>query len=137
MTCYKTKFFRIPSRLGAGLLLILWASVLGLSVQADAAERQRKNPFSLPGGIHYRSTEVVPPQAVLPPGLPMTLQAVVWSGPVSVAIINGQNYVVGDQAFGKEVLSIAPDKVVLEGTIKDLVLRLNRPIFPIMVSPGY
>lgn len=137
MTRYQTKFFRIPARLWAGLLLVLWALLLGISVQADAAERQRRNPFSLPRGIHYWSAEVAPPPAVLLPGIPLVLQAVVWGGPERVAIINGQNYVVGDQAFGQEVLSIAPEKVVLEGIVKDTVLRLNRPNFSIRVSPGY
>lgn len=137
MTCCQTKIFRIPARLWAGLLLVLWVSVLGLSAQADAAERQRKNPFSLPRGIHYWSDKVAPPQPVLPTGIAMTLQAVVWGGLERVAIINGQNYVVGDQAFGKVVLSISPDQVVLEGKIKNTVLRINRPIFPIRVSPDY
>ena len=53
-----------------------------------------------------------------------------------VAIINGQNYVVGDLAFGKAVLSIDPEKVVLKGKIKNMILQLNRPFFPIAVSPG-
>ncbi len=137
MTRCEIKFSRIPARLGAGLLLVLWVAVLGLSAQADAAERQRKNPFSLPRGIHYWSDEVVPPQPVLSPAIAMTLQAVVWGGPERVAIINGQNYVVGDQAFGQVVLSISPEKVVLEGKIKNRVLRINRLAFPVMVSPGY
>ncbi len=137
MTRYQTKFFRIPARLWAGLLLVLWALLLGISVQADAAERQRRNPFSLPRGIHYWSAEVAPPPAVLLPGIPLVLQAVVWGGPERVAIINGQNYVVGDQAFGQVVLSISPDQVVLKGKIKNTVLRINWPAFPVVVSPAY
>jgi len=79
---------------------------------------------------------VTVPKPVLARSTPMTLQAVVWGGPVRVAIINGQNYVVGDLAFGKAVLSIDPEKVVLKGKIKNMILQLNRPFFPIAVSPG-
>ncbi len=136
MTCNQPKLFRISSRFWVGILLVFWVSIFVWPVQTDAAERKRGNPFSLPKGIYYRSTGVTAPKPVLAVATPMTLQAVVWGGPERVAIINGQNYVVGDRAFGKAVLSIDPDKVVLEGKIKNMTLQLNRPFFPIVVSPG-
>ncbi len=136
MTCDPPKLFRISVRFWVGLLLVFWVPIFVWPVPADAAERKRGNPFSLPKGIYYRSTGVTAPKPVLSAGTPMTLQAVVWGGPERVAIINGQNYVVGDRAFGQAVLSIDPDKVVLEGKIKNMTLRLNRPFFPIVVSPG-
>ena len=136
MTCDESKYLRVPSRFWVGLLLVLCAPIFVGPVPADAAERKRKNPFSLPKGIYYRSTGVTVPKPVLAPGVAMTLQAVVWGGPERVAIINGKNYVVGDLAFGKAVLSIDPDQVVLEGKIKNMTLQLNRPFFPITVSPG-
>ncbi len=136
MTGDKPKLFRTSSRFWVGLLLVFWVPIFVWPVQADAAERKRKNPFSLPKGIYYRSTGVTVPKPVLSAGTPMTLQAVVLGGPERVAIINGQNYVVGDLAFGKAVLSIDPEKVVLKGKIKNMILQLNRPFFPIAVSPG-
>jgi len=136
MTCDQSKLFRVPARFWIVLLLVLWVPMFVWPVPADAAERKRRNPFSLPKGIYYRSTGVTVPKPVLARGTPMTLQAVVWGGPERVAIINGQIYVVGDLAFGKAVLSIDPEKVVLKGKIKNMILQLNRPFFPIAVSPG-
>ena len=94
MTCDPSKLFRIPRRFWVGLLLVLWVSIFVWPMPADAAERKRKTPFSLPKGIYYRSTGVAVTKPVLAPGVLMTLQAVVWGGPERVAIINGQNYVV-------------------------------------------
>ena len=134
MACEKIKLSRVSCLLWVGFQMILWIPILVLPMLADAAERQRKSPFSLPKGIYYRSSVVAPSKPILSASTPMTLQAVVWGGPERVAIINGKNFVVGDLAFGKEVLSIDPEKVVLEGKIKDRILKLNRPVIPITVS---
>ncbi|MGP0566932.1 MULTISPECIES: hypothetical protein [unclassified Nitrospina] len=91
------------------------------------------NPFALPSGVYYKARKgemVEPPpkkkEEVKAPELPpLTLQAVVWGGPRPVAVINNENFLVGDTLFGHEIVDIGRDEVVLMGNKKTQTLRLE------------
>jgi hypothetical protein len=94
--------------------------------------RTQRNPFALPRGVYYKApqtgTQTPAPKKKTkkaPELPPLTLQAVVWGGPQPVAIINGDNFVVGDTVYGHELLDIGREHVVIMGKKKTVTLRLD------------
>ncbi|MCF8721533.1 hypothetical protein [Nitrospina gracilis] len=122
---------QIALGLGAvAVLLLLWPS--GPAYAARSGDLFQGNPFALPPGVHYQARKgeaVEPPQekkeTKAPELPPLTLQAVVWGGPRPVAVINDENFLVGDTLFGHEIIDIGRDEVVLMVNKKSRTLRLE------------
>ena len=86
-----------------------------------AAEKPlvRANPFELPRGIYSKDN--------IPEETPQTLelQAIFTVRGQKIATISGQNFIKGDFAFGKQVVQIFNNRVVLyaEGKEENLILQ--------------
>ena len=86
-----------------------------------AAEKplMRVNPFELPKGIYSKEN--------IPKKTPQTLalEAIFTIQGEKIATISGQNFVKGDFAFGKRVMQIFKNRVVLDdgGKEENLILE--------------
>ena len=86
-----------------------------------AAEKPliRVNPFELPRGVYSKDN--------IPVETPQTLklEAIFTIKGEKIAIISGQNFVKGDFAFGKRVVQIFKNRVVLDagGKKENLILE--------------
>lgn len=92
-----------------------------------AAEKRlmRVNPFELPRGIYSKEN--------IPKGTPqtLTLEAIFTVKGQKIATISGQNFTKGDFAFGKLVLEIFKNRVVLDARGKEGNLILEGTKFTI------
>jgi len=82
----------------------------------------RVNPFELPPGIYSKDNiPTVQPQN-------LALQAIFNINGKRIVTISGENFMKGDFAFGKRVLSIYDNRVILDAGGKEeiLVLEKNR-----------
>ncbi len=137
------------------LLFVLWAGfgsawAVEKFVDREGVKRKvRRNPFSLPRGIYYKSKgsgrkpRVLEPVAKKveekkeipePPPPPISLQAIVIGEKGRVATINNKNFLVGDRVLGQLVISIDDERVLLLDKTQTKVLQLNRPKIPVRVS---
>lgn len=113
--------------LAAGPAVPVRAELDGDSFRA----RTQRNPFALPRGVYYKAPQTGTQTASKKketkpaPAPPLVLQGVVWGGPEPVAVINGDNFVVGEAVAGHEVLDIGRDHVVVMGKKKTVTLRLD------------
>jgi hypothetical protein len=92
-----------------------------------AAEKplMRVNPFELPKGIYSKEN--------IPKKTPQTLalEAIFTIQGEKIATISGQNFVKGDFAFGKRVVQIFKNRVVLDDGGKEENLILEDTTFTI------
>jgi hypothetical protein len=102
--------------------VILVASIASGSASAANNNEPRTNPFELPNGIF--SKDNIPKEQ--PQNL--KLQAIFNINGKRIATISGENFIQGDFAFGKRVINIFDDQVVLgaEGTEEILILEENK-----------
>ncbi|MEE9258360.1 MAG: hypothetical protein V3U37_02355 [Nitrospinaceae bacterium] len=108
---------------------MLWIllSASPLQAQAELPEK-RMNPFLLPQGVF--STSNLPPADPVP----LILQAIITSGTKKIATINNQNFSQGDIIFGKKIVEILSDRVILDDRGIRVPLVLKQPFFPVKVS---
>lgn len=85
----------------------------------------RMNPFELPPGVF--SKENIPKE--LPQDL--VLQAIFNFKGKDIVTISGQNFIKGDFAFGKRVISISNNQVILDAGGKEEILILEKTRFKI------
>ena len=100
--------------------------LLLLSFNTATAEDEtpsRVNPFELPKGIYSKGN--------IPEELPqnLTLQAIFTINERKIVTISGENFVLGDFAFGKRVVSISKDRVTLDAGGKEEILLLESSKF--------
>jgi len=101
------------------LIAIIVVYLAGGSVFAAEKPLMRVNPFELPRGIY--SKDNIPEEA--PQAL--TLEAIFTVKGRKIATISGQNFIKGDFAFGKRVVQIFKNRVVLDdgGKEENLILE--------------
>lgn len=94
----------------------------GTSFAADI-EAPRMNPFELPQGIYSKGN--------IPKEQPqnLKLQAIFNINGKRIATISGQNFKKGDYAFGKRVVNIFDNQVVLDTGRKEEILVLENGKF--------
>jgi|GEM_PF-4409726 len=98
------------------------------SAQGNAAvelkKKKEKHPFMLPHGVY--------PKGMEPKEKPeeLFLEAVVTFQGKRQAVINGDNYSIGDFVFGRKVIDIFYNRVTLEedGKLKDIVMKSLDPL---------
>ncbi len=84
-------------------------AVIGLGVAfADDKGSPRVNPFELPAGIHSKGNIPKKPEKIL------QLEAVFKIKGQHIATISGTNFIKGDFAFGRKVLNIFDNRVLLD-----------------------
>ena len=109
------------------LLVVLFASIAS-GTSANNTE-PRVNPFALPQGIYSKdNTPKVQPQNLI-------LQAIFSINGKRIATISGENFRKGDFAFGKRVVSIFDNRVILDaGGKKEEILVLEKTRFRLRKS---
>jgi hypothetical protein len=105
------------------LLVILVSSVASETSFAANEIAPRVNPFELPQGIYSRDN--------IPKEQPqnLTLQAIFNVNGKRIATISGENFEIGNYAFGKRVLNIFDNEVVLDAGGKEEILVLEKKTF--------
>ncbi|GEM_PF-4973173 len=96
-------------------------------------EEEVRNPFLLPEGVYLKSELVNEAKPEEPEGEP-SLQAVTITKKNRIATINNFNFEVGDIAFGKKVVAISNDRVILENDAERITLTLKNNFFRIKVN---
>jgi hypothetical protein len=96
-------------------------------------EEDARNPFLLPEGVYLKSELVNEAKPEEPEGEP-SLQAVTITKKNRIATINNFNFEVGDIAFGKKVVAISNDRVILENDAERITLTLKNNFFRIKVN---
>lgn len=92
---------------------------------------KQKNPFALPEGVASRSKLAKKNEKEK-----LVLQAVtVTDGEKRIASISGENFMVGDEIYGKKLIFIGNDYVILERGPEKIRLSLERPPFSVRTSP--
>ncbi|PIR00510.1 MAG: hypothetical protein COV66_06285 [Nitrospinae bacterium CG11_big_fil_rev_8_21_14_0_20_45_15] len=109
-----------------GLTLVTGASSLpsvALSQESQNLDEIKKHPFMLPTGIYLKGLE--PKEEVEE----LFLEAIVTFDDKKQAVINGNNYSVGDLVLGRKLVGIYYNRVSLEenGQIKDIIIKSLRP----------
>ena len=101
------------------LIAIIVFYLAGGSVFAAEKPLVRANPFELPRGIYSKDN--------IPEETPqtLTLEAIFTIKGQKIATISGQNFFKGDFAFGKRVVQIFKNRVVLDdgGKEESLILK--------------
>ncbi len=106
-----------------------------ISPKSIEADEEFRNPFLLPDGVYLKSELVNEAKPEEPEGEP-TLQAVTITKKNRIATINNFNFEVGDIAFGKKVVAISNDRVILENEAERITLTLKNRFFKIKVNKG-
>lgn len=90
---------------------------------AEDKPLDRVNPFDLPSGVY--SKENTPAET---PPQNLRLEAIFTLKKQKIATISGQNFVIGDFAYGKRVMQIFNNRVVLDnaGEEENLVLENSK-----------
>lgn len=107
-------------------------------------QETRRDPFSLPPGVHLLSGEVpvqeskkvavsVTPE-IKPVDPPLTLKAVLITDHVRLASIDRSIVTVGDFVNGEKVLEIRSDRVILEKESKKRTILLDQSPVKITVE---
>lgn len=103
------------------LIIIVVASITPIPEASFAANNNgpRLNPFELPSGIYSKDN--------IPKELPqeLKLQAIFDIKGRQVATISGENFEKDDYAFGKRVLNIFDNQVILDAGGKEEILVLD------------
>ena len=108
---------------------MLWILLSASPLQAQAEPpAKKKNPFLLPEGVF--STSNLPPADPVP----LTLQAIITSGTKKIATINNQNFSQGDIVYGKKIMEILRDRVVVDDGGVRVHLVLKQPFFSVKVK---
>ena len=110
------------------LFVILVISMASGTAFAANGNGPRVNPFELPQGIY--SKEHIPKEQ--PQDL--ELQAIFNINGKRIATISGENFLKGDFAFGKRVLNIFDNQVVLDSGGKEEILILEKNNFKLRKS---
>ena len=101
------------------LTAIIVVYLAGGTVFAAEKPLMRINPFELPRGVYSKDN--------IPKETPqtLTLEAIFTIKGQKIATISGQNFVKGDFAFGKRVMQIFKNRVVLDdgGKEENLILE--------------
>jgi hypothetical protein len=107
------------------LIAIIIVCLAGGSAFATDKHLMRVNPFELPRGIYSKDN--------IPAETPQTLklEAIFTVKGQKIATISGQNFVKGDFAFGKRVVQIFKNRVVLDAGGKEESLILESAKFTI------
>ena len=105
------------------LLTILLTFIAPGTASAANDMEPRANPFELPPGIYSKDN--------IPAALPqrLILQAIFDVNGKRIATISGENFMQGDFAFGKRVLSILDNRVILDAGGKEEILVLEKTRF--------
>ena len=113
-----------------GLVLLAAIFLLGLGSAQDGnpVKDERRNPFLLPEGVYPLGKG--PPAQVEA----LILQAILSVDGKKTATISNMNFVVGDWVFGREVVAILEDQVVLAAKGIRSILQLKTSPFPIRVK---
>ena len=109
-------------------LVIVIISILSGTAFAANDNDPRVNPFELPQGIYSRDN--IPkehPQDLI-------LQAIFNFNGKRIATISGENFAIGDFAFGKRVLNIFDNQVILDSGGKEETLILEKNKFKLRKS---
>ena len=101
--------------------------------QEEPSEEDARNPFLLPDGVYLKSELVNEEKPEEPEGEP-SLQAVTITKKNRIATINNFNFEVGDIAFGKKVVAISSDRVILENDAERITLTLKNRYFRVKVN---
>ncbi len=122
----------------------LWIGFALLVATSSSYAESGRNPFALPKGVYYKqdkkptqtSNEKIKetPKNQVAQLPPLSLEAVILGGPRRVAVINNQNYVVGETIFGHELVEIGRDQAVLMGPYGSVELNLEAAPFGLKVS---
>ncbi len=99
----------------------------------DESEGEVRNPFLLPDGVYLKSELINEEKPAEPEGEP-SLQAITITKKNRIATINNFNFEVGDIAFGKKVVAISSDRVILENDAERTTLTLKNSYFRIKVN---
>ena len=121
-----------PPRFALSLFLlgVFWVSNVCLFVSESKSDEGRRNPFSLPEGVVTRSK--LPKKNEKEK---LVLQAItVTDREKRIASISGENLMLGDEIFGKKIIIIGNDFVVLERGPEKIRLNLERPPFAVRIS---
>jgi hypothetical protein len=102
-------------------------------IEEEESEEDVRNPFLLPDGVYLKSELVNEEKPAEPEGEP-NLQAVTITKKNRIATINNFNFEVGDIAFGKKVVAISNDRVILENEAERITLTLKNRYFRIKVN---
>jgi hypothetical protein len=110
------------------LFVILAVSISSGTAYAANDNDPRVNPFELPQGIYSKDNiPKVKPQD-------LALQAIFNINGKLIATISGENFLQGDFAFGKRILNISDNKVVLDAAGKEETLVLKKSKFRLKKS---
>jgi len=111
------------------LYLFLLAFIAPGSVSAMDNSPSRLNPFELPSGIYSKENA--------PKELPQTLklQAIFEIKGKHIVTISGENFMKGDFAFGKKVINISNNQVILDAGGQQEILTLEKTRFHIQKDP--
>ena len=118
-----------------GFILQL-VTLVGAGAVLAQDSRGLRNPFSLPDGIML-SKDLVTETASVQPRMDLTLNAITRIGSKKIASINQQNFSLGEQVYGMQMVEIGREHVVLETVEGQVILNLGRPAFPIKVSASH
>jgi hypothetical protein len=102
-------------------------------IKEEESDDEARNPFLLPDGVYLKSELVNDEKPAEPEGEP-SLQAVTITKKNRIATINNFNFEVGDIAFGKKVVAISNDRVILENDAERITLTLKNRYFRIKVN---
>ncbi len=114
----------LPGPYSFPIVIVLVAITLGTAFAADTNE-PRVNPFALPPGVY--SKDHIPkkqPQRLV-------LQAIFHINGKRIATISGENFMKGDLVFGKRVINIFDNRVILDAGGKEEILALKKMQFEI------
>lgn len=112
----------LPSPFNISALIIVVSFGFGTAFAADK-NPSRVNPFELPPGIYSQGNFPKTQKQTL------KLEAVFKINGKYIATISGNNFVKGDFAFGKRVLNIFENKVVLDDGGNEEILVLQKSNF--------
>ncbi len=120
-------------RMRYAIIFYLALSIVG---PGSVAAEELRNPFTLPPGVVLKKNLPESDQPA-PPPIKLTLQAVTRFMGNKIASINDRNYELGDDVFGKILVDIEDERVVLEDKTGRISLTLNRPGFSLQVVEGF
>jgi len=105
------------------LFVVLFAFIASGTASAANNIEPRVNPFELPPGIYSKDN--------IPKTQPqnLVLQAIFNINGKRIVTISGENFMKGDFAFGKRVLSILDNRVILDAGGKEEILILKKTRF--------
>ncbi len=106
------------------MIPIILITVIGLGTAfADDRGSVRVSPFELPAGIHSKGNAPKKPDKIL------QLEAVFKIKGKHIATISGTNFNKGDFAFGRRVLNIFDNRVLLDAGEEREILFLQKSKF--------